>query len=218
VQFTDLNIDEYSAIPEGTHLIWEYSTDGGLTWDPRPTSVTLHGVAVRGSGDLAAVGHTYSTYEGYVMLTYTGGDQWGSYYLESEPPLYDVVFTLASTFVAVGQQRSMYSYNGGDWYTGATNPEVPTTMYGVAWSNPPGRTVAVGQQGVVLYGGSSGTSWTEVDSGTDEILYDVASDNEGRFIAVGYDGTIIYSHDAGITWSPASSGTDEILWGVAFSN
>ncbi len=33
VQFSDLNIDEYSAIPEGTHLIWEYSTDGGLTWD-----------------------------------------------------------------------------------------------------------------------------------------------------------------------------------------
>ena len=33
VQFSDLNIYEYSAIPEGTHLIWEYSTDGGLTWD-----------------------------------------------------------------------------------------------------------------------------------------------------------------------------------------
>lgn len=33
VQFSDLNIDEYSAIPEGTHLIWEYSTDGGVTWD-----------------------------------------------------------------------------------------------------------------------------------------------------------------------------------------
>lgn len=33
VQFSDLNIDEYSAIPEGTHLIWEYSTDGGATWD-----------------------------------------------------------------------------------------------------------------------------------------------------------------------------------------
>jgi hypothetical protein len=33
VQFSDLNIDEYSAIPEGTHLIWEYSTDGGETWE-----------------------------------------------------------------------------------------------------------------------------------------------------------------------------------------
>lgn len=33
VQFSDPNIDEYSAIPEGTHLIWEYSTDGGVTWD-----------------------------------------------------------------------------------------------------------------------------------------------------------------------------------------
>jgi len=32
-QFSDLNIDEYSAIPEGTNLIWEYSADGGVTWD-----------------------------------------------------------------------------------------------------------------------------------------------------------------------------------------
>lgn len=33
VQFSDLNIDEYSAIPEGTSLVWEYSTDGGTRWD-----------------------------------------------------------------------------------------------------------------------------------------------------------------------------------------
>jgi len=33
VQFSDLNIDEYSAIPEGTGLVWEYSTDAGSTWD-----------------------------------------------------------------------------------------------------------------------------------------------------------------------------------------
>ncbi|BBO80422.1 hypothetical protein DSCO28_09880 [Desulfosarcina ovata subsp. sediminis] len=33
VQFSDLNIDEYSAIPEGTGLVWEYSTDGETIWD-----------------------------------------------------------------------------------------------------------------------------------------------------------------------------------------
>ncbi len=33
VQFSDLNLDEYSAIPQGTTLDWEYSTDGGATWD-----------------------------------------------------------------------------------------------------------------------------------------------------------------------------------------
>ncbi len=33
VQFSDLNLDEYSAIPQGTALTWEYSTDGGATWD-----------------------------------------------------------------------------------------------------------------------------------------------------------------------------------------
>ena len=34
VQFSDLNLDEYSSIPEGTGIVWEYSTDGGATWEP----------------------------------------------------------------------------------------------------------------------------------------------------------------------------------------
>lgn len=33
VQFSDINLDEYSAIPQSTALDWEYSTDGGVTWD-----------------------------------------------------------------------------------------------------------------------------------------------------------------------------------------
>lgn len=33
VEFSELNLDEYSAIPEGTGIAWEYSTDGGATWD-----------------------------------------------------------------------------------------------------------------------------------------------------------------------------------------
>ncbi len=33
VQFSDLNLDEYSVIPQGCSLLWEYSTDGGATWD-----------------------------------------------------------------------------------------------------------------------------------------------------------------------------------------
>jgi hypothetical protein len=33
VQFSELNIDEYSAIPQGTGMTWDYSMDGGVTWD-----------------------------------------------------------------------------------------------------------------------------------------------------------------------------------------
>ncbi len=32
-QFSELNLDEYSAIPEDADIVWEYSTDGGSTWD-----------------------------------------------------------------------------------------------------------------------------------------------------------------------------------------
>lgn len=33
MQFSDLNLDEYSSAPEGTGIAWEYSTDGGVFWD-----------------------------------------------------------------------------------------------------------------------------------------------------------------------------------------
>ncbi len=33
IQFSELNIDEYSSLPEGTAISWEYSTDGGSIWD-----------------------------------------------------------------------------------------------------------------------------------------------------------------------------------------
>ena len=33
VEFSELNLDEYSTVPEGTRIAWEYSTDGGTTWD-----------------------------------------------------------------------------------------------------------------------------------------------------------------------------------------
>ena len=32
-QFSDLNIDEYSVVPQGCSMVWEYSLDGGATWD-----------------------------------------------------------------------------------------------------------------------------------------------------------------------------------------
>ncbi len=33
VQFTDINLDEYSSIPQRTGITWDYSTDGGSSWD-----------------------------------------------------------------------------------------------------------------------------------------------------------------------------------------
>jgi len=33
VQFSEMNLDEYSATPQGTGITWDYSTDGGTTWD-----------------------------------------------------------------------------------------------------------------------------------------------------------------------------------------
>lgn len=33
IEFSELNLDEYSAIPEGCNMVWEYSLNNGTTWD-----------------------------------------------------------------------------------------------------------------------------------------------------------------------------------------
>ncbi|MHB1461991.1 MAG: DUF4815 domain-containing protein [Armatimonadota bacterium] len=33
VQFSEMNLDEYSAVPQGTSMSWDYSSDDGATWD-----------------------------------------------------------------------------------------------------------------------------------------------------------------------------------------
>lgn len=184
------------AIAVGSNGTILYSDDFGKTWSSTNSGTTsiLRATAQSQNGRWVVVG-----YDGTALYSTNNGIGWSAANSQTTNRLNGIASFGADDFIAVGEPSNF-------------------DPYGITWSNPPGRLVAVGQMGKVIYGGSSGTNWTLANSGTDEILYDVASDGDGRFIAVGYDGTIIYSHNAGVTWTAANSGTGEILWDVAFSN
>jgi hypothetical protein len=50
VQFSDLNLNEYSFIPEGCGIVWEYSTDGGVIWDAHRAGGRGAAAQPRGAG------------------------------------------------------------------------------------------------------------------------------------------------------------------------
>ncbi len=211
------------------------SVDGGMTWDRSIAMVVLKGIAVRNNTDFAAVGNVSGLNSMAVMLSYTSGNQWGTFTNIGNPNnipatadiMYEAVYT-NTHFVSVGRGSTLYSQGGGNWTTASS---ITGVLYGVAWSNSPGRLVSVGfgsaggvSKGRVYYGGSTGSSWTEVDlshfSENVEFLHGVSTNGSGRFVAVGDVGEIIYSvdtgnlQDSGTSWLEADSGVSVDLWGI----
>ena len=74
-------------------------------------------------------------------------------------------------------------------------------------TTPEDRFIAVGANGTIMYSDDYGQSFTTVDSGTTEILRDVAADDAGHVAAVGYNGTVLYSSDYGLTWNAGTVST-----------
>ena len=231
-------INKFIAVGEATgpdpYSIFR-SEDGGMTWDRRVATVVLKGIAVRNNTDFAAVGNVSGLNSMAVMLSYTTGDQWSTFTHGSYPnniPLsaeimHEAVYT-NTHFVVVGRGSTLYSQSGGDWTSGSS---IIGVLYGVAWSDSPGRLVSVGtgssggvSKGRVYYSGSTGSSWTEVDlshfSENVEFLHGVSSNGRGRFVAVGDGGEIIYSidtgnlQDSGTSWLESDSGVSVDLWGI----
>jgi len=209
------------------------STDGGKNWNRTVASITLKGIANRSSTDFVVVGNIYMQNEAASYLTYNTGTSWSSVYNETNGDypagtgyLRDVVATITSYFVAVGSGGSVYSNDGGSWTSGGT---ISGTLYAVAWSSSPGRLIAVGlgsgggvSKGRIFYSGSFGTTWTEVNPGTIEFLFDVATDGNGQFVAVGAAGEVMYSLDtgdiseSGLNWAEGTSGVSVELYGVCY--
>ncbi len=123
------------------------------------------------------------------------------------------VAATAQKAVAVGDNGAIYSSsNGADW----TRNTSGTTEWlrGVAYGN--GVFVAVGENGTILHG--SGSSWTAIESGTDEHLNRVryrGGNGAGRFYAVGNAGTVLTSSNGDAPWSTIECGSTNDFFDVA---
>lgn len=80
---------------------------------------------------------------------------------------------------------------------------------------PDGRSLAVGEFGLVLESTDGGASFHRLNSCTGNLLYNITPLGEKRVAAVGFKGSLIQSDDAGRSWRVANSGTGEDLYAVA---
>lgn len=90
--------------------------------------------------------------------------------------------------------------DGGKSWQAMTPAPTPLTLLGV--STRGGRTLAVGQQGLVL--SLKDGKWTPVDSGSKSRLFSVRLDQKGDAVAVGEFGTVLVSSDGGQSWHSAA--------------
>lgn len=91
----------------------------------------------------------------------------------------------------------LHSEDGGASWKPSTPAPTPLALLGVSTSG--GRTLAVGQQGLVLSLQTDG-SWKKVDSGSKSRLFAVHLNPRGEAVAVGEFGTVLASSDGGQQW------------------
>jgi photosystem II stability/assembly factor-like uncharacterized protein len=104
--------------------------------------------------------------------------------------------------LAVGAAGAIYdTADGGKTWTAVT--PAPTTLGLLGVASRDGRSIAVGQKGLVLTR-ESGKSWQSVESGTQERLFSVSMNSKGQAVAVGSFGTVLRSTDAGQSWKDAA--------------
>jgi hypothetical protein len=110
---------------------------------------------------------------------------------------------------------SMTEVEGNPWWVWGTSMENlhsggrGDVTRGV-WGSSPSDVFAVGKFGRIRH--FDGTTWTEMESGTDKFLFGVWGTSPSDVYAVGEGGTIL--HYDGASWSPMESGTEIELWEI----
>ena len=165
-----------------------FSSPDGLNWSERFVGTNALTAVCFGNGNFVAVGGRASG-GGVVVLSQDGGTNWSLDY--SVTNFLNAVAFGNNEFVAIGNGGATCDANGIDWVS-QNNPTVPAGINGIAWGDPPGDFVAVGNNGEVHYS-ADGVNWNDVTtSGTLYQLNSVAygggtvmNGSFGYFVAVG---------------------------------
>ena len=111
--------------------------------------------------------------------------------------LYDIAFD-GSYGLAVGSGGTVLeSTDGGRSWAAGVRPNTELALLGVAVEGE--RRFLVSQSGKIFR--YDGAGWSEVESGTDARLFQVALGAGGLVVGVGGFGAILVSQDDGLTWS-----------------
>jgi len=198
----------YVAVGSGGTVGW--STDGDA-WNWSSISArTYNGVCNTGTGTFLLCG------TGGTLATSPNGATWTTQPSGTTSTLRGVTCG-GGRCIAVGNAGTIrHGLSAGD-YWGFSSSGVSSTLYGVAYGEPPGfpgTYVAVGSLGVILTS-TDGMAWTPRASGTAATLRGVTWTG-GQFVAVGTGGTALASGD-GRHWSRVTTGNSGLFYAVSSS-
>ncbi|ORE87283.1 hypothetical protein ATO7_09587 [Oceanococcus atlanticus] len=112
--------------------------------------------------------------------------------------LFGVTGSGKSLFAVGAAGRVLHSQDGGKTWVREPTPG-PAALLGVSAAGE--HIVAVGQMGIILRR-QSDASWTPVESGTKERLFNVSVNSRGVGVAVGAFGALLRTADGGVSWQP----------------
>lgn len=121
--------------------------------------------------------------------------------------LFDITFDGSYGMAVGGGGTVLESTDGGRSWAAGVGPATELALLGVAVDHD--RRFLVSQSGKIFRYENDG--WTELESGTDARLFQIALGGEGLVAAVGGFGTILVSQDNGLTWSSPEFDWMEIL-------
>ena len=189
------------------------TTDGGATWTPQPSGVTvdLNGIWGNSPTSVWAVG------DGGTVL-FWDGTSWTSQTSGTTLDLFAISGSNASNVWAVGATSTIIKWNGTAWITQSAPNGVNDDLNGVWAANNNNTVIAVGAQGRVLRTTNSGATWSNFDSNTPNTvtLHSVWGSAANSIWIVGTGGTVRFYN--GTAWGAQTSGVTTTLFGISGAN
>jgi hypothetical protein len=156
----------------------------GLKWT-KMTRLTLnHLYDVWGS----AKDNVFAVGEAGTILHYDG-NQWTIMDSGSGQTLKAIWGTAENNIFAIGDKGRILHYDGISWIVTIRSTENLRSI----WGNATNNIFAVGDAGTILH--YDGCRWTEMDSNTNQDIYDIIGNTEQGTIAVGEKGLILHLTD-----------------------
>ncbi|MCK4289030.1 MAG: T9SS type A sorting domain-containing protein, partial [Bacteroidales bacterium] len=153
-------------------------------------------------------------YNGCVLETNTGGENWDTIFLNTNKSIIKVQFFDNNNGKALTKNECFITTDGGEtWtiiqfagYEDINAASLVNENFGCA----------VGFNGKVFYTNDGGYVWESCYPGTLETLNSICIANENKVYAVGSNGTIVFSDNAGESWNDQNSNTTKNLLDVCF--
>lgn len=185
------------------------TTDGGATWTGINTgnTNTMYSMAWLNTNECVIVGAS-----GRFLKTTNGGTSWTAGTVTgSTSAFYAVTAVSPTTLYATGTLGAFAKSTDAGATFSFVGQIVSGAMYTLHFTDA-NNGVVLGTNGLGYRTTNAGTSWTEINTMTSEVIR-TSFKSATRLFAGAYRSTLLYSDDNGLTWIPASNSSRD-MYGI----